>query len=370
MKIEKELYPADRLIGMTLKDGWTVTSKIGENSIAHSKITSCYIVQKKKENGFLKAFDYRDLKKHGGHEKFRYVDQKIKREIDLLKKCNHSNIKNVVSLLVEDEIFLKEGDINEKVMYYILEYSLEGNIETCLQNDNLINLTQRFYSLSHVFDGIYNLHKNEIYHLDIKTNNLIYFREGTITKIADFGSARQFLTDLDEDVKQDIDNIFTTRQCAPPEYLYFETFDNWSEGRRKMDLYLLGNVIVKFFTNVTFTSMLKNEISSIYDWNTQSNHGNFRVILPYLTEGYITAVIKVQEILLEINHKCGNPLTQIDVNKIISIIKELCHPDPLKRGIKKAIAQSRDYDGLDRYRDMFVTLAKKSEYRLNKPFKF
>jgi len=351
-----DIGPADRLEGCQLNDGWQVIERFQSGKIKYS---SCYLVQRGNQRGFLKAFDYSDIKKAGGQDAWKRINHKYTRELKLLQKCRDANISAVIQLLANDRYYFKPDDLNELVEYFILEYTGDGDSLECLTNGSLSQFAIRFQALSDIFDGLHNLHLNGIMHLDLKAENILHFVHSRLTKITDFGSARQLIVDLDQDLLDELNSIRTTRQYAPPECLYndFWTTD-WQEYRRKVDLYLIGNVIVKFFTNVSFTALLKDQLSNSLDWNKPENVGNGRlkIFMPHLVEGAANVYVVIKSKLKGINKECGNPLDDKNLNDLCGIIAELCNPVAEKRGHPRELVRKSNMNGLDRYRDRFITM--------------
>lgn len=375
----KKIYPADDLINVTLKNDWTVKEKIELNSSTSGKYSSCYVVEKNTgELGFLKAFDLRDVIKAseiGSH----HIDpaillerslRKFNSEKSLIIKCDQDNIPNVVRL-IDEGIFDKiRGDLNSRVFYFILEYSKDGNLKNNLSGDILNDLTFKFKSLIEIFDAMHEMHQKNIMHLDIKTSNILYFIEERLTKITDFGSARQWLGPVAEEFKDDEDRIMSTRSYAPPEILYCEPYSgDWNQYRKSIDLYLLGNVVVMCFTNFTFTGLLNDQLVSFDKWNNIENQGRMSQLLPSLTSAATIVYTTIEERIHEINNSCGNPLNDSDINLILETITQLCNPNPVKRGHPEALSQTNTNGGLDRFRDRFTTLHKRLEIRSNKTYK-
>lgn len=354
--MKEYMKPADRFTNENLHNGWKIISKYVPKYKDGDIYSSCYIVSNGINEGFLKAFDYSDLRKAGGSSLFKHLYHKFERELSMLKKCRDLNINSVIKVLDSNTYFFKEGVIDERVDYFILEYSKDDNLLTCLTDGNLDEFASKFQALIDVFDGLENLHNNGIMHLDLKATNLVPFLDDQITKITDFGSARKFISDLDEELNNDLNSIYTTRQYAPPEFFYKEYYmDDWNKYRRKIDLYLVGNVIVKLFTNMSFTFLLKQSMSDFYDWDLPHNEGKMKQFLPTMVDAASNVYQVIEKQINAVNNECGKPLSSKNVEDLVKIIAELCHPDPDERGHPKELARITKSEGLYRYRDQFIT---------------
>lgn len=367
------IYPADDLLNETLRGGWKVVKKIDAKTDTGGKYSSCYIVENSEnELGFLKAFDFRDLIKAemNGHDHvdtsavFERTLRKFNSERDLIKKCNEEGIDNIVKLIDHGMYNKNKGDLNTQVRYFILEYSKDGNLSEIIRNKELDNLVDKFKSLVEIFDAMHNLHKKNIMHLDLKPSNILYFIESRLSKITDFGSARQWLGPAPDEFKDDADRVVITRAYAPPEVLYKEPYSDWNSYRKKIDLYLLGNIVVMCFTNYTFTGLLKEQMISFDTWRNDENIGKMKQLLPNLTEASSTVYTMIEDRIIEINGKCDNPLNESDILLIMEMIRQLCNPDPELRGHPDALKMSVGDAGLDRFRDRFITLHQRLSSRL------
>ena len=135
-----------------------------------------------------------------------------------------------------------------------------------------------------------------------------------------------------------------------------------------MDLYLAGSLVVKFFTNLTFTALLRQEISEFDDWNLSENQGKLKHIMPNLIAASSEVYLRIENRINEINTQCSSPLDPKDISQLMKIIRFLCHPDSTRRGDPKELSRKNDRDGLDRIRDRFIGLSKKAEVKLNKNY--
>jgi serine/threonine protein kinase len=354
--MQNYIKPAERLLNLELNNGWKVVQKYTPKYPEHELYSSCYIVNNGSQKGFLKAFDYSDLNKPGGSDLFKLLYHKYERELAMLKKCRELDIKSVVKLLEHNVHFFKPT-ADERVDYFILEYSEDDNILTCLNDGNLNEFANKFQALVHIFDGLEELHKHGIVHLDLKAANLVHFIKDRLTKITDFGSARKYISDLDEDLKNDFNNVSTTRQYAPPEFFYeWNWTEDWNEYRRKIDLYLAGNIVVKLFTNISFTTCLQKELPDFYNWDSSQNKGKMQQFLPTLTNAASNVYLIIEEKIKTTNIEYGKPLDSNHIERLMRVIAELCDPHPMLRGHPKERDSITTSDGLYRYRDKFITL--------------
>ena len=106
---------------------------------------------------------------------------------------------------------------------------------------------------------------------------------------------------------------------APPELLYGQVATGWEQRRFGCDLYLLGSMVVFFFTCVGMTSLLLDQLDDSQHWEKWG--GTFEEILPHIRDAFNKAV----ELFLS-----GIPSEiQSDMS---AIVRYLCEPDPKLRG--------------------------------------
>ncbi|KAI9105871.1 kinase-like domain-containing protein [Phlyctochytrium arcticum] len=106
--------------------------------------------------------------------------EKIKREIAILKKCNHPHVVGLKEVI---------DDPNSDKIYLVLEYLTGGDIRWHDQSDPMQPLLS-IYLARNVFRdvicGVEYLHYQGIVHRDIKPANLLWTTDGRV-KISDFG---------------------------------------------------------------------------------------------------------------------------------------------------------------------------------------
>lgn len=365
--MEKIKWPASKMEGVKLEGNWTVQEKLEKQGNSSS---TCYKVTSPSGIGFLKAFDYREAIKPGAGSYGQIRAQWLyDTERSLLESCSN-RIDSVVNILATGEYYFEPRILDNKVEYFICEFSDHGDVLECLSNEHLIELEAKFLSLEDIFDGLHLLHADGIYHLDLKTENLLYFANERLTKIADFGSARRNFGLVQDFIHDDFNSITSTKQYAPPEVLYNnkDWTNDFDEYRKKVDLYLVGNIIVKYFTGFSYTSLLEINTSRFNDWKNPINHGKYEQILLSLVSAAGDVLIVIEKEIISINKECNNPLTDQQIKELVKIIKQLCHPNPIERGHPEELARRNGDNGLYRYRDKFSTYKESAQALINSKF--
>lgn len=135
---------------------------------------------------------------------------------------------------------------------------------------------------------------------------------------------------------------------APPDQFYQYQIGDWGQQKYGADAYLLGSMIVFFFTGVSMTALIRRHVA-------QPNVSNdFVRDLPYLIDAFGLAV---QDFDNEIKSRLGDQFKEIR-EELITLVRELCFPDPEKR----CDAKSRNAGSLmlERYVSRFDLLARKA----------
>ncbi|KAI8603318.1 kinase-like domain-containing protein [Dissophora ornata] len=105
-------------------------------------------------------------------------EQKIRREIAIMKKCVHPNVVNLIEVI---------DDPTARKIYLVLEYMKGGEVRWKDAEDKPILSLQDARSIFRdVVLGLEYLHMQGIIHRDIKPANLLLSAEGAV-KISDFG---------------------------------------------------------------------------------------------------------------------------------------------------------------------------------------
>ncbi|KAI7867041.1 kinase-like domain-containing protein [Spinellus fusiger] len=109
---------------------------------------------------------------------YRENEQKIKREISILKKCAHPNVVQLKEVI---------DDPQSKKIYMALEYTEEGEIEWRDDKERpILQLPEIRKIFRDVVSGLDYLHYQGIIHRDIKPANLLLTSD-YVAKISDFG---------------------------------------------------------------------------------------------------------------------------------------------------------------------------------------
>lgn len=154
----------------------------------------------------------------------------FEKEARVLAQCNHPNIVQIYDV-----------GKNDDGPYLVMEFINGPNLYEYIENERARNDTQHVHRVvcSHlisIVDALKYMHKHNIFHQDIKPNNIIVSLENNSSKLVDFGLAMNHLE------KKKSTKITGTYAYMPPEKLK-------GKGDPKMhDIYALGIVLFEMLT--------------------------------------------------------------------------------------------------------------------------
>lgn len=168
-------------------------------------------------------------------------NRSIEREINVMKKIQHENIISIYDIITDP-----------KHIYIVMEYCDKGDLKQL--PTPLTENEWRPYFIQ-IVDGLYYMHKKNIYHRDLKPDNILINSDGNI-KICDFTYTKQF----------DSGEILNATICGTPYYMAPELFthgkydklsDIWSLGLI-MYQYIYGEPAFKVDNIVKLCEILRN----------------------------------------------------------------------------------------------------------------
>ncbi|CAD8152076.1 unnamed protein product [Paramecium octaurelia] len=137
------------------------------------------------------------------------------REIHLLSSMKHENI-----------VGFKEVIVQSKSTFLVLEY-MDTDLHNLLQRRIVFGLDQVRCLMYQILDALTYLHSRNVYHRDLKPNNILYNDKGQV-KICDFGMANEY-----SKKRPQTKRILVPQYRAPEIYLggqYDCSVDVWSAG--------------------------------------------------------------------------------------------------------------------------------------------
>jgi serine/threonine protein kinase len=207
-----------------------------------------------------------------------------------------------------------------------------------------LDVLWRLKSLHHIATGLNQLHANDIVHQDIKPSNVLIFGSGN-SKLADVGrSACQGQTPPHHSAVFPGDWTY-----APPDVLYRFPLPDHLLRALSFDAYLLGSMVVYFFTGSAITPLLLAELGPLYsDW--QRYAGSTDDIKLHLDDAFARVLgVFAQHTPADLR------------SELVGVVTQLCEPDPSRRGHPAEHQGAATQFSLQRYRTKFDLLLKRAE---------
>jgi len=338
--------PAKYLTGKTLEGNWTVkenvTKAFQDGSFGFSET---YTVEKDGHIALLKALDLSiALLDEDPTKALIQLSKSYDFEKELLQLCKSHRLDRIINILDQGTIPPLSGSVIP-VPYFILEYA-EKDIKSQIDFDSWLNTAWLLRILHNVTVGLWQLHKQGIAHTDIRPENIMEFSK-SLQKITELGQSERKGIENPTKGLDDIDPSYVT-----PEFLYGQIETDWIYKSQAVDAYSLGSLIFFLFTQSSFNSVLfffLDESHKPKKWG-----GTYEEVMPYIIDAYdktvyfLTAYIEEPELKSELENT----------------LRQLCHPDPKKRGHPKNIGSSDSSLSVERYISQFDKLARLAEIKL------
>lgn len=194
--------------------------------------------------------------------------------------------------------------------------------------------------------GLKQLHQIGVSHQDLKPSNILLFKEES--KIGDLG--RSVCRRLDSPYNQmSFSGDFA---YAPPEIMYGYYEQDWHKRVFAADCYLLGSMVVFYFTGISMSALLAQYIPPELRWERW--RGPYEEIKPYIVDAFSQALREFECSITDESFR----------NELRWVVERLCYPFPEKRGHPKNIASIGSSYSLERFITKFDVLHKRARYKL------
>ncbi len=342
---------AHNLEGKVLGSGWEVFEKINKPANSTGSFFSvCYKARKNGQVCFLKAFDFAKFQQladieNAGRSMVDVMGDMIKAyqyERDLSDHCRDRYVTKVSFVLEAGEENLREYTYS-LVPYLVFDLA-DGDVRRQLQFSEKLDFAWKLSSLHDVTVGLRQLHNIEVSHQDIKPSNILVFNK--TSKIGDLG--RSLCKSLDNPYEG---YVFTgDHNHAPPEIMYQYYSNDWNTRVFATDCYLLGSLIVFYFSGISMTALLMKNIPN--NFRVEKWRGHYSDVITYIMDSFYNSLEEFTDSI---------PYSEFK-NELRLIVEQLCFPIPDERGHPKNIASKASSYSLERYISVFDRLHKKAEY--------
>lgn len=336
--------PIRQLVGQSLEGGWDIVELIEpEPTGTGGSFSVRYKVRNQAgKEAFLKAMDFSAaFQSQDLVASLSDLLNEYRFERDLYTKCSVNGLSRVVTPLGNGEVSPPVPTLLGKIPYIIFEMA-DGDLRSQSITQKFSSLEWVLRSLHQTTTGVKQLHQNLIAHQDLKPSNVLVFNSDG-AKIADLGRASDKTTPFRYD-----DMVFSGDPShAPIEKLLGVPYQEF-EDRFATDLYLLGSLIFYQFLGVHMTALYLSKLGSI---NPNWIVSTYQECLPQLEHAFAAALADLHAHLSQFGPQIAN--------EIVDIARQLCAPDPLRRGYSQAKSKRAKYD-LHRYITRFDVLANKA----------
>ncbi|CAL5339763.1 unnamed protein product [Camellia sinensis] len=145
----------------------------------------------------------------------------IMEEISLLKEMEHANIVKLLEAI-------PNTDKGSYMIFEYLDYDLEIFMKTFPKKSKNKQRIKNF--LRQILSGLAYCHELKIMHRDLRPDNLLVDREGSVVKIADFGLARKFSSPPGEYCPEVVNLRYMPPEILLGSHEYSTHVDVWSVG--------------------------------------------------------------------------------------------------------------------------------------------
>jgi serine/threonine protein kinase len=315
------IRPRDNLIGKKLGD-WRIERKVLRTLDQSGGYFSCgyeAVHEPTGRLGFVKAMDLHDAEYWSKVKGTSAFDEAYKLlrdyrfERDLLLRCRDENLSRIVVALEHDELELDSQNPLMSTVGYLVFDRAEGDVRTRISQHGF-DTTWNIFVLKEVAVALLQLHSRGVVHQDLKPSNVLVFTQSD-AKLADLGCAH---IEALEESPRGLKSIPGDSTYAPIELLYRHVGDSWGRHLRT-DLYLLGNFANFLFSGVSITALIEDNLEPEYHWDEYE--GSYADVLPEVLRAFSQALELV-----------GTDIDGEVRDEMIDLIRQLCHPDPERRG--------------------------------------
>ncbi len=306
--------PAHRLLGRELDGGWKVVELLerapdatgGNFSVAY------WVEHADGRRAFLKALDYSQAFRHKDIALIlQRMTESYNFERRMLEQCARNNMSRIVRAL--DSGTVEDDDFAHVVNYLIFEPA-DGDVRAALDAMRAFNTAWALGACHDAAVGVQQLHASGLSHQDIKPSNFFTFGEW-LAKLGDVGRAsmRGVAAPHDSEI------VRGDEAYAPPELLYGQVDAEWSVRCQACDLYLLGSLILFIFTRTHTTAEIVRRVPAAFHPGPFAEP--YPVALPYVLDAFDEAA-----------DAFADQLSGERAGELGTLFRQLCHPDPGRRG--------------------------------------
>jgi len=343
------MKPAECLEGLHLDGGWYVRSirhRLPHATGGHFSV-GYDVVRDDGREAYLKALDFSSaLQTPDATRELEAMTAAYNFEKTVLERCRVRNMRRVVTPIADGSVDAPGGFGQLERVFYLIFESATGTVRDHIAEWQQFDLAWSLRSLHHTATGLWQLHSAEIAHQDLKPSNVLIFPEDG-SKVADLGRAAsvQYRSQVDDF------QVPGAVSYAPPEQGYgWRASDSFSV-RYMADLYLLGSLVFFYFLQVSATQAMRLKMSQKHMKDFTGS--DFIADLPYIQHAFGEALADFRATVEGI----AGGMT----DELVMIARQLCEPDPRRRGDTKPPESKVPRHDLQPYVSRFDRLAHRAE---------
>lgn len=356
-------------MGKTIKDGWILIEKLEKKAGDSGGTFGTGYLAKRGEGdlAFVKAIDFVSaLEGDNIAATLLRVTQEFEFEREVMEYCTQRGMSKVLRFYGHDEVSA-DGSVDPlmKVSCLIMEAG-DKDLRRLVNTNGAgaaAGCAWNLFIISDVALAVAQLHGGGIAHHDIKPSNVIATKPIGKAKPQDAASAptggvssRQEVKvgDLGRVLRRDQVGPFNgmgfagDKRYQPLEGFYGHVPTDWVDSREAADAYMVGSLIVYLYTGVSLQDLIGQYLPErFYPKNWHGQYDN----------GLLTVLVDATARALHEHLRPALPTQFAD--EILTITKDLTHPDPNRRGDPKARKQLGRPVGMDRVQQRLLMLARR-----------
>jgi eukaryotic-like serine/threonine-protein kinase len=347
----KPSTPSQLLEGTTLPSGWKLVERVprqagGTGSNFGTGYRAMRANAGRTEKAFVKAIDFvRAMTAVDPIAELLKLTSEATFEREAMELCDEHRMSRLVKLIGWEYINQDPAlDPMKRVLCLVME-SGEGDIRRQIGHIGQLSTSVILHVLEDAALGVAQLHRRGLAHQDVKPSNVISMTDmkevaGNLFKVADLGRVVR----KDKPGPYDQYSWPGDGHYAPTERWYAYHPQQRPDLRESSDAYMLGSLACFLFCGVPMQPLLFKDLPASME------PGNW-------TGTYNESLVQVLRSLQFniISSKVAPAVHTAVRDGVVGVVKELLEPDPLKRGDKRARAQT-GAPGLDRFHTRFRLL--------------
>lgn len=348
-----KLRPAEGLVGVTLPTGWLLEEqRPGYAGKTGSNFCVGYTGVKDGVKAFIKVVDVLGVVREATDfiSDLLRATAEVEAERSTLNLCKDKALSRIIHIIESGQAQAPHyGSSPEGTVFYFVFERANSDVREQISLGHNAHAVWNFRVLRDVALAIDQLQRVGVAHQDIKPSNILLMEppeKAGIHKLGDFGRAVRKEVAGPHDV-----HVFPGDQrYAPLSAFYGLREAEWTDGRVSTDLYMLGLLACYLFSGANLTELQLLAIPDVLKPGKWP--GSFGDALPILVDVHARALEKIAPSFPE-------PFRQ----ELITIVKQLTHPNPTLRGDTKARARKGKPVGTEVFVSRFERLAKQAEIR-------